>query len=344
MFIESERYESTSIALLKDLEKKQKISLSDMLLGQGSSTFQDSKVLELYIRSHEMYDYLDDYFNLSEYYCSDQLDFAQRLYPETIFPFRKKTRTNLLAKFNENLIVIYDEPSGTLKISFIHTNPRMARNILTAIIKHAEEIINSFARENAKIALEFIEKQRRDKRKKFIEAIRKLIEYQNKHHTIDPSVDVERKIAILGQLETELIKSEVEYATKRKTFNPNSREIKMMRNNINNLKRSINRVTKELSGNGKNEELNINVFEFQLLKSDMEFAKEVYRQTLINQEEIKIEVAQKAKHLVIVAKPTLSDDYSYPNKLWDIFTLFVFLVSLYGIIIAIISIIENHRD
>ncbi len=344
LFIESERYQSTSITLLKDLESKQKMSLSDMLLRQGSSTFQDSKILELYIRSYEMYAHLDKRYHLSAYYSSDALDFVQRLQPDTLLSFRKSTQANLLKKYNQDLIVQYDDPSGTLQLSFIHTDPRKAQQILTSIIAHAEEVINAFARENAKIALAFIEKQRKEKRKLFIKAIKKLIEYQNRHHTIDPNVDVQRKITILGELETELIKNEVEYATKRKTFNPNSREIQMLSENIRNVKKSIDHVKKELSGNTKSKELNANVFEFELLKSDMEFAKEVYRQTLINQEEIKIEVAQKSKHLTMVAKPTLPDDYSYPSKVWDIFTLFVLLGLLYGIIVAIVSIIENHKD
>ena len=344
ILVESERYESSSITLLKDLEKKQKISLSEMLLGQGSSTLQDSKVLELYIRSHEMYDYLDRIYHLSEYYSSESLDPLQRLYSDAMLPLWKKSKANLLKKYNEDLIAVYDDPSGTLQLSFIHTDPKKAQEILKSVIAHAEETINAFARENAKIALAFIEKQRKEKRKLFIEAIKKLIDYQNKHHTIDPSVDVERKISILGELETELIKNEVEYATKLKTFNPNSREVKMLNENIRNVKRSIAHVKKELSGHGNTEELNANVFEFELLKSDMEFAKEVYRQTLINQEEIKIEVTQKSKHLVIVAKPTLPDDYSYPKKLWDIFTLLILLILLYGIITAVISIIENHKD
>ena len=342
--IESERYESAGITLLKDLEKKQKISLSEILLGQGSSTLQDSKVLELYIRSYEMYHYLDSIYHLSDYYSSERLDFAQRLYPNAILPFWKKNKINLLQKYNNDLTALYDDPSGTLRLSFVHTDPQKAQQILTSIINHAEEIINSFARENAEIALAFIEKQRKEKRKLFIEAIKKLIAYQNRHHTIDPSLDVERKTGILAELETELVKNEVEYATKLKTFNPNSREVMMLKENIRNVKRSIDRVKKRLSGNGNNKELNANVFEFELLKSDMEFAKEVYKQTLINQEEIKIEVAQKAKHFVIVASPTLPDDYTYPNKLWDIFTLFILLGLLYSIVVAVVSIVENHKD
>ena len=344
IWIESERYESTSITLLKDLESKQKVSLGDVLMGQGSSTMQDSKILELYIRSQEMYAYLDKEYNLTAYYSSDKLDIAQRLYPNALLPLYKANQKNLLEKYNSDLLVIYDDPSGTLELTFIHTNPEIAQKILKSIIAKAEDIINSFAKENAKIALNFIQKQREEKRKAFVESIKKLIAYQNRHHTIDPSLDVERKITILSGLETELIKSEVEYATKLKTYNPNSREVKMLKENIRNIRASIARVKRDLAGNSKTAELNANVFDFELLKSDMEFAKEVYRQTLINQEEIKIEVAQKSKHLIIVAKPTLPDDYSYPNKVWDIFTLLVVLGLLYSITVAILSIIQNHKD
>jgi len=342
--VETERYESNSIALLKDLSKKQKVNLGDLLLGQSSSTMQDSKVLELYIRSHEMFNYIDRKFHLTEHYTGEELDPVQRLYRDAFIPFYRANEQNLLEKYNEDLLVVYDDPSGTLKLTFIHTDPKSAQKILQSILERAEEVINQFSKENAEVALKFIEKQRKEKRKEFIASIRKLIDYQNKHHTIDPTLDVERKIAILTDLETELVKTEVDYATKLKTWNPNGREMQMIKETIRNIKRSIDRVKKELSGKQGGKELNANVFDFELLKSDMEFSKEVYRQTLINQEEVKIEVAQKSKHLVIVAKPTLADDYSYPKKVWDIFTVLIILFFIYSILMSIITIIRNHQD
>jgi len=345
MFIESERYESESIVLLRDLSKKQEMDLSTVLLGQSSSNMQDSMVLELYMRSFEMFSYINKKYDLVDYYTSsDKLDFLQRLYKNTIFPFYKASQQNILEKYNADLHVVYDDPSATLQLSFIHTDPFIAKEILNSIIKRSEEIINGFAKENAKIALRFIEKLREEKRKLFVEAIKKLIDYQNSHHTIDPSLDVERKITILTDLETELVKNEVEYATKLKTFNPNSREVKMLKENIRNIRTSISRVKKQLSGANNGKELNANVFEFELLKSDMEFAKEVYRQTLINQEEVSIEVSQQSKHFIVVAKPTLPDYYRYPNKLWDILTLAVVLFVVYSIIMSTIMIIISHKD
>jgi len=345
VYIESERYESVSITLLKDLSKKQEMDLSSMLMGQTSSTMQDSKILELYMRSNEMYEYLDKIYNLSDYYVSKKLDFVQRLYKDTKISFYLANKANLLKRYNEDLFIVFDEQSGTLSLKFAHINPKIAKQILQSLIKHSDDVINQFSKENALVALHFIEKQRAENKSHFVKSIKKLIQYQNEHNTIDPNLDVERKSTILASLEGDLIKNEVEYNSKLKTYNPNGAEMKMLKEVGRNIKKSIKRVKTELSGSSKDiGELNANVFDFQLLKSDMEFNKEIYRQTLINQEELKIEVSQNAKHLIVVSKPTLADGYTYPNKPWDIFTLLIMVLFIYSIIITIYMIIRDHND
>ena len=340
--VETERYESNSITLLKDLSKKQSMELGS-LLGQTSSNMQDSKILELYMRSNEMYEYLDEKYQLSSYYTSHKLDFVQRLYADTSVPFYTASKENLLKAYNEDLSVVFDDASGTLSISFSHIDKKVTKKILESIIIHSDEVINHFSKENAEVALHFIEEQIGENKALFISSIKKLIQYQNKHHTIDPNLDVQRKSQILAILESDLIKTEVEYNSKAKTYNLNGSEMKMLKETVRNIKKSIKRVEGQLAGSSDGT-INANVFDFSLLKSDMEFNKEIYRQTLINQEEIKIEVSQNAKHIIVVSKPTLADNYTYPNKPWDIFTLLIVLFFLYSIISTILSIIEDHRD
>ena len=321
------------------------MDLGNMLLGQTSSNMQDSKVLELYIRSNEMFTFIDEKYDLSTHYASDKLDAVQRLYTDTQIPFYLASKENLLKKYNDDLLIIFDEPSGTLSLSFVHTDPQISKQILQSIIAHSDEIINQFAKENAQVALHFIEKQRKENRKLFVSSIKELIIYQNKHHTIDPNIDVERKVALLINLEMDLIKNEVEYYSKAKTWNLQGSEMKILAETIRIIKKSILKIKSQMAGSNETiSELNANVFDFELLKSDMEFNKEIYRQTLINQEELKIEVNQNAKHLIVVSKPTLADSYTYPNKLWDIFTLSIILFFLYSIISTILVIIRDHKD
>jgi len=345
VFIETERYESVSIVLLKDLSKKQSIDLGSILLGQSSDTMQDSKILELYMRSNEMFTFIDKKYHLSSHYASNDLDAVQRLYHDTSVPFYLASKENILKKYNDDLSIVFDEASGTLSLNFVYTDPNVAKQILHSIIKHSDEVINQFSKENAQIALHFIEKQRAENKALFIASIKKLIQYQNKHHTIDPNLDVERKSKILAILESDLVKNDVEYNSKATTYNLNGAEMKMLKEVGRNLRKSIKRVEKQLAGSSDNSsELNTNVFDFELLKSDMAFDKEIYKQTLINQEQLKIEVNQNAKHLIVVSKPTLADNYTYPNKPWNIFTLLIILIFIYSILMTTIAIIMDHKD
>jgi len=338
---ETERYESVSITLLKDLSKKQNMELSTLALGQTSNTMQDSKVLELYIRSNAMFEYIDNIYNLTEHYTSTKLDTLQRLYKDTLLPMYQANKLNLLKKYNDNLSVVFDEPSGTLTLSFIHTDPKVAQSILKDIIAYSDIIINEFDKENSQVSLDFIKNEKEQDKINFNKSIKKLITYQNKHHTIDPNLDVARKNTILASLEAELIKQEVEYSSKSKTYNLNGSEMKILKETIRNIKKSISRVRGQMVGTG---DLNANVFNFELLKNNMQFNKEIYKQALIKHEELKLEVSQNAKHLITISSPTLADSYSYPNKVWDLFTLFIILIFLYNILITIMGIIEDHKD
>jgi capsular polysaccharide transport system permease protein len=346
VFIETEKYESVSVTALKDLSEKQEVNLGSILTGGGDAIATDSNVLELYIRSYEMYDYLEEKYHFNAYYASDTMDFYQRLYKESYLPAFRENKETLLAAYNKDLYVSYDTLSQTLTLKFAHADRNTSQNILKDIIAHSDVTINAFSKENAKISLDFIQKQVKNNRAHFIESIKNLIRYQNKHHTLDPHLDAARKNTILAELEADLAKKEVEYTSKLKSnWNPNGSEMKMLKATIMDTKKSIEKMMQELSGNSKSDsELNVNIFDFEVLKNEMEFAREVYKETLINQEEVKIEVNQNAKHLVVITKPTQAESYTYPDKVWDLFTTALTLFFLYSILMTIIIIIRDHKD
>ena len=346
LFIETERYESSSITLLQDLSQKQEINLSSLLLGKGSETVKNSKVLELFMRSEEMYQYLDKRFHLSQYYASNALDFKQRLAPDALLPSQRLNKENLLHAYNRDLSITFDTLSETLTIKFAHADKHTAKALLESMIRYSDQVINAFSREDARIALGFIKKQVKENKKHFMDSIKKLIDYQNRHHTIDPTLDVERKNTILANLEADLIKKEVEYNSKLKAgWNPNGKEMRMLHVTILDIKDGIQKIKKELSGNTKKGSLlNVSVFDFKVLTNEMEFNKEIYKQTLIKQEELKIETNQNAKHLITITKPTLPESYTYPDKIWDIFTTALLMLFLYSVISTILLIIRDHMD
>ena len=136
------------------------------------------------------------------------IDFFQRLYHDINIPFYLANKENLLKKYNSDLFVIFDEPSGTLSLRFAHIDSNTSQEILKSLIKHSDDVINQFSKENALVALKFIEKQRMENKVLFVDSIKTLIEYQNNHNTIDPNLDVEWKSTILANLEGQSIQVE----------------------------------------------------------------------------------------------------------------------------------------
>ena len=119
--------------------------------------------------------------------------------------------------------------------------------------------------------------------------------------------------------------------------------MQLIKDTLYQMKRSIARIKKQMAGYGQ-DELNKNVSEFELLKNEVDFNRERYKQTLIKLEETKVEVKQNAKNLIVVTQPTIAQTYSEPNKLKDILTLLIILSFLYGILTLILSILKEHKD
>jgi len=344
-FIKTEKFEASSIIMIKDLAQEQKASmLGAMLLGQSSNVMQDSKRLEIYILSFEMFEILDKENDLSQYYSSDSLDFMQRLYPQTFIPFLHLNSENILAHYQEDLSIIYDELSSTVEIRFKHASKKIAKKVIQNIIYYATKALNRLEKENTLVVLSALVKQEKENKMFFTASIRQLIEYQNQNHTIDPSIEVLAKSGILAGLEGELVKKEVDYQSKLTYLSKNFSEMKIMRDNIKHIKEGISKLKQQIVGNQGQNELNENVSNFELLKSEVDFNKERYAQSLIKLEETKVTVNQNVKNLMVILKPSVSDIYSYPEKPKETMTWLMILSFMYGIISLILSILKDHKD
>jgi len=347
-FIQTEKYVSQSVVMIKDLSQGQSTSALGALLSPANSkSMTDAKLLEIYIKSSDMFKVLDKDFNLTRYYQSDSIDYLHRLSHNSPLPNLKPTNKNLIDRYNKDLKVIYDEASTTTTIEFAHANSKRAKDIVNKIIFQSSKTLNYLENENTKIILKFLEKQEKEKHKLFIESLEELLAYQNKNKTFDPKVDIEVKNKILADLESQLIKKNVEYNNKAQYLNATTPEMKLLKGNIDYIQKSINKIKSQLTGNSHNKqqkELNINMTNFMLLENRVEFNKKLYIQTLTKLEETKVLINQNRKNLIVVINAKESDSYTYPNKIKDSLSIFIILSFLYGIVGLIFMIIKDHKD
>ena len=344
-FIETEKYSSQSIVMIKDLSQEQSTSpLGSLLLPSGSESMTDAKLLGLYIKSPDMFAILNKEFNLTAYYKSEQIDVFHRLSDSIFLPSYLFNMQNVIAEYNKDLSIVYDEASATIKIAFAHANAKTAQRIVEKIIEESSKILNLFENKNTEVILKFLKKQESQKHLLFINALEELLAYQNKNRTIDPKVDIEVKNKILAGLESELIQKNVEYNSKAQYLNKKTSEMKLLQSNIAYIKKSIRKIKASITGERGKKELNANMSDFTLLKSKVEFNKELYIQTLVKLEETKVLVSRNTKNLIVVTKAHVADSYSSPNKMKDSFSILIILSFLYGIITLVITIIRDHKD
>lgn len=89
---------------------------------------------------------------------------------------------------------------------------------------------------------------------------------------------------------------------------------------------------------------NKDTVEYQALKMQLKFDTEVYRNSLMQLNTIKIAALKETKTLSIISKPNIPDGYTYPNKRKILITLFLIAFMVYGIFVMIQTIIRDHRE
>lgn len=338
LVIKSELYESKTALIVKDMKSNTASdTLGLSLLGVGSSSqLQDSKVVETYLKSLDLYKVLDQKFHLTQHYKSDAVDFISRLSEDA-------TQEEVLDFYNQHLIVTYDEVSGILSVAFSHVTPSKAKEILIFLVQKVEKKINELNRIKAAKQLKFIEVEFEKAKEKMNDSSKRLEEYQNTHLLLDPASEASSASGILSELEATLLQKQIAYGTMLGFMKEDNYELKALKKEIDEIKRSISKERKSLTGSSE-DRLNKVLFEYEKLKLAFEFDIEVYKNALIQLETTKIDVLKEAKTLSIVSQPNLPDGYTYPDKQKMFITLLMVTLLLYGIFSMLGAIIRDHKE
>lgn len=338
MFIKSELYESHAAVIVKDLTKTlPSADIGFSLLGAGSSSqLQDSMIIDEYLHSLDMLQLIDKKFHIIKHYKSDAIDFVERLSSNA-------TQEEALKFYNTRIVTLYDETSSILHISFAHTNPKIAQEIVYFMIKQVEFTLNEFNKKKAQRELIFIEKEHKANKEKMEHSAQVLEAYQNKHLLLDPKSEATSSTQMIAKLESSLMQKTIELKTKSSYLNVDNYELNTLRSEIKEMKIALNHAKENLSGKGKNK-LNSVLFKFEDLKMQLEFDTTIYKTSLVEYETTRLDTLKEAKMLSIISKPNLPDGYTYPNKPKTFITLLLVTLLFYGIFSMLLAIIKDHKE
>lgn len=337
-FIINKKYESKSILSLKDSSSKN-MPNPMLLLGLANTDnnlMKDVKSLESFIQTEPFYNEIDSKFNISEVYKdSSKSNFYEKL-------SNSSYKEEFLEKFASDTTFYYDVDYNVIELSFESHDAEFSKKILDQIILSLEKEINKINARFIKDELTFIQEEAQKNLEKLEAHKKEIIAFQDKHNLFNPQTDIEKELSFLTELEGKLLSQSVEYSNKKKYMNKKNPELIKLRNSIYNLKKKHKEYKNKLLGDNKLT-LNNLMSTYSQMEADLSLKSEIYKQSVLTLESLKIDAIKKNKVLEIIVEPRIEERPLFPNLPTFIPIVAIFLLIVLFLIKSILSIIEDHK-
>ncbi len=337
-FIAADRYVSEVSLSVKSTDGSSPISLSgiESLVGVASSSTEDIKLLQEYIKSFDMLQKLDEKINLRSLYEKQKLDLFFRIYSST-------SKESYLKYYRDRIHILFDDTTGLLNVAVEGFSPEDARNISAAILEECERFINEISHNIAREQLRFAQGELESAKQKYKDAKNELLAFQNEYGVFDPQSLAKTKAGFITEIELQISKKETELNTMRSYLNDNAPEIVALKAELRAHKEQLEKERRKVASNASQDKLNDVVAQFEALYLNLSFAEDVYKTAITAVETTRIEIGRKAKQVVVIQSPYVPDSAAYPNKMYNIITIFVILTLIFGVVRLVRAIIDEHR-
>ena len=337
-FIAADRYVSNVSLSVKSTDGSSPISLSgiESLVGVASSSTEDIKLLREYIKSFDMLQKLDEKINLRSLYEKQKIDLFFRIYSST-------SKESYLKYYRDRIHILFDDATGLLNVAVEGFSPEDARNISAAILEECERFINEISHYIAREQLRFAQGELESAKQKYKDAKNELLAFQNEYGVFDPQSLAKTKAGFITEIELQISKKETELNTMRSYLNDNAPEIVALKAELRAHKEQLEKEKSKVASNASQDKLNDVVAQFEALYLNLSFAEDVYKTAITAVETTRIEIGRKAKQVVVIQSPYVPDSAAYPNKMYNIITIFVILTLIFGVVRLVRAIIDEHR-
>lgn len=335
-FIASDKYASEAKIIVKSIGSNNQIPLGLAFVTGASGSHGDALLVEEYVSSMAMFQYLKSELAIDQHYTSDYIDFLE------VMP-KDAPIEDQLAYFKEQVNVSFDEKNSILTLEAIAFDPETAQVMLKKIIDKSEEFINYVDISLSQEQYNFVNNEMKHiqlKLKKAKEAIR---DFSQTHNIVDPESESQAMSIVVNKLKAELTTQEAELKTLLGYMNPNSQEVIGIKNRIDAIKKQLSKESKSYSG-VEDESLSHLRSQYHSLVLDFEFAQEAYKVALATLEKIRVETYQKKKYLIRVTEPYRPEYSKYPNKLKSLATILFVLFLVFGTITLVVEIVKENME
>lgn len=335
-----DRFVSTSQVVVRqdgNHQGAQVPGLATLLTGANPASREETLYLREYITSMDMMLLLEDKLKWVEQYSSQKQD-----------PFfwldEKAPREDLLSYYQRMVSAHYDETTGLLRVEVQSFSPELSEQILRTILQASEHFVNEVSHNMAREQMKFAKIELESARHNYATRKTELINFQNDNKVLDGGTTAKSRATIIAELEGLYTKEQATLIEMTFKLRNDAPQVQQQKQKVEAITRQLAKEKRLLVSSSEGSQLNVVASRFQQLTLDAGIAEETYKTAVAVLDNARIEASKKIRTLVTVVSPNSPQLALYPERLYNLATIFLGLLMLYGITRFILASIEDHRD
>lgn len=338
VFFAAPQFESSSKLIIKSTDGGSSFDPTSLLgspiAGVGGSN--DSQIIEAYIQSNDMLNYLEDTLHISDHYSSDMGDLFSRL-------SGSHTKIDFFEFYQNHITVEVDSASAVISLNVRAFSPEFAQQMNRAIIERAENFLNEINNNLAKSKMEFALGEHQIVEDKLQKAKQDILAFQSEYNVLDPTAEGAVSQQIAFSMQSTLAQKRAELNTLETMMSPSASEIISLKRQIKAIEEQMNEQRENLSKQTGQQSLSVTqqMAQYSNLQIQLQLAIQAFSSSLVSLENTRVEAYQQLQHLVTIESPTLPDDNAYPKIIYNLVLFGVILLIVYGTVRIVIATIKE---
>jgi capsular polysaccharide transport system permease protein len=309
-----------------------------LLAGVTPPSREEAFYLQRYLHSLPLLQQMDSEFDLRRHFSSPTLD----------LPFRLSTdasQEDFLDYFRQRVQLLFDDQSSMLTVRVQGFEAAFAQRLNTRMLELSEKFVNELSQRIARERLRFAETELGSAAGRLQQAKARLLAFQAKNKVLDPTLQAQASGVLVAELQASLSRRETELKGLLGFLNDSAPQVRQLRGEIRALEAQIATESRRATTAEKQDQrLSTLAAEFLTLRSEAEFAGDVYKLALTAVESARIDTSRKLKTLVVIEPPSLPQTAEQPQRAYAFGTLLVACLLLYAIARLVLATIREHQD
>ncbi|PND35355.1 ABC transporter permease [Achromobacter pulmonis] len=339
-FFALDRYVSTAQVAVRQVgnnETPQMPGLAVMLSGLNPTSREETLYLRVFLTSQDMLNVLQEKINWAKHYEGRWRD------PLYLLP-SDAPQEELLEYYQRVVTTHFDDQTGLLNVTVQAFDPEFAEETLRVMLRESERFVNELSHRMAREQMAFAQSELAKARAVYEERREDMLAFQSKNNLLDAEASAKARAEIIAELEANLTKERTALKGLTGTLNADTPQVRQQRNRIRALEQQLNAEIQRLVSEKGGDKLNVVASRYRNLTIDAAIAEEAYKFAVSSVESSRIEASKKLRSLVTVVSPNMPDKATYPERIYNLITLFIATLLFYGIARFVIATIEDHKD